>query len=354
MTGSDVICSHCGEEFGESAAFCPGCGQPASADPPEGDIYLMLMTANVLRLRGEWAQAEAKCSEVLRREPDNPTACSVMGDLARDQRRLRDAIEWYKMALDHNPESTADRNKLEAMIDQVFGDAPQGVLWRARSRVSEWVRRRAAVRYLRVPRLPALLALVVAVVLVGIFGVALSTIVLGRRAAPPPPPPTDKPPSGAFVTSAGERAEPTEQPEVSAGPRAAPDEVGQELVAREQEFLHYLRKQAERANPGMRVLGAELDPRDGVASLHVSVPRLWSGTRDSAVRSLGVAGSAAMDWDERIPRVRVRCDVREEGRPDQLAVVAEGVREHLGKLRQGTPAEIEKALSSVWWAPELR
>jgi len=48
----------------------------------EGEVYLLLVTANVLRLRRQYALAQAKCSEVLEQEPDNAAAYSVLGSIA--------------------------------------------------------------------------------------------------------------------------------------------------------------------------------------------------------------------------------------------------------------------------------
>lgn len=84
MTKQDNKCPNCGEALEESASACPHCGHPASplgSGHSEGDAFLTLMTANVLRLRRQWAEAETKCGEVLHRHPGNGAAHSLMGDI---------------------------------------------------------------------------------------------------------------------------------------------------------------------------------------------------------------------------------------------------------------------------------
>ncbi len=136
-------CEHCGQPLEADAAACPVCLYPSSQNDMQeergNDIYLMLMRANVLRLRRQYQLAEAQCSEVLRRDPTNAAAHSVLGDIARDQGKLRDAIEWYKMALDLNPGNVSDRKKLEAVIDQVYSGEKGKVLQRVQAGVSETI-----------------------------------------------------------------------------------------------------------------------------------------------------------------------------------------------------------------------
>lgn len=349
MMENSVRCEHCGEVLEEASHPCPGCGMPPSSDRAGGDddIYLALMHANVLRLRRQWSLAEAKCSEVLRRDPGNSAACSVMGDLARDQGNLREAIEWYKMALDRNPESAVDRKKLEALIDRVFESRRSGRLCQAISKLFEAGRGQAGLRAVRSARLPMPLSLVVPGVLLAILVIALSTIVLGRRAATPPTPSPKEEAAPAFG-SAAEASTPRE--------RGAAPALPAELLDREQELLDYVRTEAKRADPNCQVVGAEIDPLDGSAHVRVTLPRLSSArdTRDAMSRSVVKAAGAALDWDGRISQVRVRCDVRERDQRDRPGMVAEVSQEQVRRFRQDPAASMEGALRPVWWAPDLQ
>jgi len=71
-----------------------------------------LAEANLYRIRSRWTEAETCCIEVLREDPNNVHAHSLLGDIFRDQGRLEDAAQWYRMALDLDPSSTADQAKL--------------------------------------------------------------------------------------------------------------------------------------------------------------------------------------------------------------------------------------------------
>jgi len=352
MTANDVKCNNCGAKIEETAAFCPHCGHevyPAVSAEAGGDTYLMLMTANVLRLRRQWALAEAKCGEVLQRDPGSAAAYSVLGDIARDQGKRREAIEWYKMALDGNPRSSADRQKLEAMLDEVFTTRREGWLKRGVGALTRGLS--AAAADVRSARAAGPLALLVGTVLLVIFLIALSTILLGRRAGPPPSGGETQRASGTFVAPEAEAAGQSEAPAL---PASAP--AVDALLNREHELVERLRAQALQTDPNCQLQQAEIDPRNGSASIIISMPRYWSAEsmRESILRSSAALAQSAVSWDERIQMVEVRCHLRGEGRPEQLAAIAEGTRDKLEKLDQAAPAELEAAFRSIWWAPELR
>lgn len=99
-----------------SAEFCPDCGAPIAHEdaPNEGSdaaIYPELARANLLRMRGEFKQAEDICLSILRRYPNNATANGLLGDMKAEQGDLEQAAEWYELALDLVDDS-AVKNKL--------------------------------------------------------------------------------------------------------------------------------------------------------------------------------------------------------------------------------------------------
>ena len=115
-----MICGHCGAEIPDDAVVCPHCGVPIEEKFAEvGDwgiereVYSLLATANLYRVRGLWQEAENKCVEVLRRYPNNPAAHSLLGDIYADQGRWEEAKEWYELAVELAPSSQADKKKLE-------------------------------------------------------------------------------------------------------------------------------------------------------------------------------------------------------------------------------------------------
>jgi hypothetical protein len=96
--------------------YCLECGAAYPSNTyTEGsdvDIYPELARANLLRMRGEYKQAEEVCLKVLRRYPNNSSANTLLGDISAECGELDQAISWYELALDLVPESKADQEKL--------------------------------------------------------------------------------------------------------------------------------------------------------------------------------------------------------------------------------------------------
>ncbi|MBC7327354.1 tetratricopeptide repeat protein [bacterium] len=116
-----MICPYCGAEIPEDTRFCPECGaslseETAGGENIEREVYSLLATANLYRIRGLWQEAENKCVEVLRKYPNNPAAHSLLGDIYADQGKWEEAKEWYELAVELNPSSTADKKKLERVL----------------------------------------------------------------------------------------------------------------------------------------------------------------------------------------------------------------------------------------------
>jgi len=72
-----------------------------------------LAEANLYRIRGLWSLAEQQCIAVLRKDPNNVHAHSLLGDTFFDQGRYEEAAAWYQMALDLDADSEPDRQKLQ-------------------------------------------------------------------------------------------------------------------------------------------------------------------------------------------------------------------------------------------------
>ncbi len=79
------------------------------------DVYALLAQANLLRVRGQWEEAAKSCMAALRLAPDSSSANSLLGDIYENQGRYDDAAQWYRMALDANPDSPADTVKLDRL-----------------------------------------------------------------------------------------------------------------------------------------------------------------------------------------------------------------------------------------------
>jgi hypothetical protein len=119
-----MMCTLCGLEMADAESGCNRCGgapTDTGTQPPADPrlIAATLAEANLARMRANWEEAEARCIDVMRKDPNNLEAHSLLGDLFRDQDRLDDAAQWYRLALDINGNSNVDRAKLKSVEREI-------------------------------------------------------------------------------------------------------------------------------------------------------------------------------------------------------------------------------------------
>ncbi len=345
--------NQCGRSNGHSTGLQPpgASGAPSALPPHNGgsDVYIALVTANMLRLRRDWTLAEAKCSEVLGLDPENATAHSLMGDILRDQGRVDDAIEWYKLALDHNPSSEADRRKLEALIDQVFPERPKGLYGAVRSLFGRWAK--AATEEVRAARPVCPWATVAAAVLGVIMLGTFAAVLIARRPAPTPEAPPGSAGAGAFVASEtreGSAPEPLQT--------ALPLEIGGDIPTLEQSMFEQLRSRAAETDPNCRVAGVEVDPKQASVEVRLSMPELWApkDQRESLLRVAAALAVTAATSETAFAAVKVRGSTRPSSGPERLAMVADGSAESIrGAAEARATPRPGELFQSIWWRPEL-
>ncbi len=119
-------CTFCGVKTEQHRKVCDACRDrlnervvtPLLREPnkSERDIaHLFEQQAYDAALR--------KCAELLARKPDNAFAHEVSGDIAYAQSRFREAIDAYRLAIQHNDGDTAEvRGKLDQAIDALRED----------------------------------------------------------------------------------------------------------------------------------------------------------------------------------------------------------------------------------------
>lgn len=167
------LCEKCFAMLAAGAEFCPDCGAPvAAAGPTEGsdsEIYPQLAQANLLRMRGEYKQAEDVCLALLHRYPNNATANTLLGDIAAERGDLEYAVQWYELALDLVPDSEVDHQKLRSV----------------RQRIEERDAAQTA-QQLELPDRTPLGPRVIAAVAAIVIGVGIISFVLGRQAPAKP------------------------------------------------------------------------------------------------------------------------------------------------------------------------
>ena len=125
-----MACAQCSAVIPDGFKYCANCSAALARQSVTGigdDTHRLLAEANLLRIRKQLDEAIAICTRVLRLDPANATAHSLMGDIHRDEGDYREALGWFKLAVQLNPDNPADRKKLEEMIDHVFPGGKQVV-----------------------------------------------------------------------------------------------------------------------------------------------------------------------------------------------------------------------------------
>ncbi|MCC6483748.1 MAG: tetratricopeptide repeat protein [Armatimonadetes bacterium] len=117
MSSATVRCASCGAQVDPAAKFCPHCGAVAPAmgntEPQDHDLTALLVSANLLRTRRQFTEAEEVCRDALAIAPEDAGAHALMGDIFMNQDRYKDAAVWYQMALDIEPQNVSVKSKAE-------------------------------------------------------------------------------------------------------------------------------------------------------------------------------------------------------------------------------------------------
>lgn len=114
-------CPKCGAEI-EDGKGCPSClakveDRGASPDTAHAE----LARANLLRLRGDYTQAEAICLGVLRNFPNSVAAHTLLGDIHVDAGNHEQAAKWLELALGLDPSLVQERQKLDRLKQHLNG-----------------------------------------------------------------------------------------------------------------------------------------------------------------------------------------------------------------------------------------
>jgi hypothetical protein len=140
---SEEMCPKCFTMNSDSAGFCTECGAPLKQGSVGSDeeVYADITRANLLRMRGDTKGAHDMCLAILRRYPNNATAHTLLGDISMDQGDPKHAAEWYEMALDINPSSRSDQEKLakaQAALREIGESAASQHIGIPESRPTPW------------------------------------------------------------------------------------------------------------------------------------------------------------------------------------------------------------------------
>lgn len=118
-----IECAQCGTLLPDGQLRCTSCGAPVvrgEAAATADDAQRLLTEASELRVRCQYDEAIGLCARVLRQDPTHGPAHTMLGDLYAAQGNYREALGWYKMAVNLQPENATLRKKLDETIDLVF------------------------------------------------------------------------------------------------------------------------------------------------------------------------------------------------------------------------------------------
>ena len=135
-------------------------------------VHPELAQANLMRLRGDLDGAEKMCLSILKRFPNEPEAHILLGELSADRGDWRRAAEWYELAVDLNPSSTADKARLEEAKQRIEA-----------SETAETVEQLGLPD--QTPKIPWVAGSVVLILVLVIIGAIVSSRSAGRSQPPP-------------------------------------------------------------------------------------------------------------------------------------------------------------------------
>lgn len=238
-------CPKCFAVVKATSEFCPECG--ATLDPQsegsDSEVYNELARANLLRNRHQLQEAIDVSLGILRKYPNNATAHTLLGDIYSEMDDLKQAAEWYEMAIDLNPDSASDQLKLQKVRERMANQQSA-----------------STAKALGIPQSGGQVYLYIGVAIILLLICSIGAFMMGKNNSKPVPPS-----SNPFVVPADQG-----KPDLGAGPNTGVGGAGvapkPSDVAADINALTVLQTQSQ---IGSRFLSAVDDPRD--ASLWLTV-----------------------------------------------------------------------------------
>lgn len=283
------ICDRCFAEIEVDAEFCTECGariDGSDAGAVDAAVYPQLAKANLLRMRGNHAEAERLCLAVLKQFPYNSTAHILLGDIHADKGNSREALDWYELAVELEPENAS----LKAKRDRIRKEREK------EEAVAAAVALEVPTSNARTVLLSSAIVVVLIAIIVGAYFVGkqragsdvnlddlIRPVSIGENAPPQPDPATKEP-------------EQTERPE-----NPSPEPNTQPPIAMTAEELRIKRDAAAMLGPlANHLLHVELDFRDGSARVTAAA------VDDKLLVDAAKIGAAILFVTENANRVHVR------------------------------------------------
>jgi len=375
-------CWQCGKELDEKNDFCVACGA-SRRRPPEDDadgadekLHALLAEANLLRLRKSWSGAIARCTEALRLSPESAVAHSLLGDICRDEGRLQDAVEWYKLALGLDSSRKRDRDQLDMLINQLYGAGGLPSRAEPETAAAEKPPKTKKLKYSNVMVLAGFL-LLATLLLLGIIyflghrqreaGAVFHPSDIGLTPFPSSPvaPPSGKvaePPSGQEAPPAAAAGPAPEAAggEDGGGKAPAKSDFSSDLYLREKKLRDTLKELLSRGGDGYNLLGAAIDPRSGRLEISFSLPTMDNAetARGTMLVTAYYLARAAALTENGVTSLTLRGAMKFPAGPgmdDVPAFIGDADAGKLRKTAEGevSPQQAEAFITNIWWLAML-
>ncbi len=338
-------CKDCRIVLDDDVRFCPKCGRDLAPDArvskrDGANVESLLASANLHKIRSEWEEAIADTTDALRLDPRNPDIASLLGDIYVEREMPDEALVWYQMALDLNPDSEPDRQRLDKLSREMT----------ARRREEGTGSFKAFERQTKVWTM----SLAAAFVLLVVLALAV-TLLKGKAHEAPVPKPTGS--RGTRISSPTGSAlpyGPRVAPE-SSNPSAGPTDSSSMRTPAEAGVRTGLSATQSVSDMGITIDDVIADPRSGVVIVTFSVPYKGFVSKEQITRAAVAVARGVFALRQDASFVTARCMVQPGGSKPQIAFVGDTARQSIEALGENaTDQQLAAAFTRPWWHPEMR
>lgn len=343
-------CDDCRIILDDDVRHCPKCGGDVASDAPaprsaSSDVDSLLASANLHRIRAEWDSAIADATDALRLDPRNPDIPSLLGGIYEDRGMRDEALAWYQMAIEMNPDSVSDQERLDRVSELILAKSRRGGAESFRtfeSRTKIWALALGAV-------FVVIVALAVISVLRGKSGETLSTKPIPtagsrQRSMPSMSQPGESLPRRPSTSS--ETPSPTSSPSATSSVRTPGESYIRSELATSQSVTE----------TGATIDDVIADPRSGVVSVTFAIQFKTVVTKEQIVRAALAVARKAFDLNREVKFVTVRCVIQVGGaQGTQIAFVGDIARQSADGLAPTAGTEqLAAAFTRPWWNPQIK
>lgn len=342
----------------DDVRYCPKCGKDVSAvrnsDIPSIKVGTLLTSANLHRIRQEWDEAITDATEAMRLDPANADIASLLGSIYEQREMLDDAAIWYEIAVEMNPESTADVERLNQVKAQAAAK-------RSNKKGSFEITQKRT-------RLLAL-ALGGLCLLIVFMALIVSFMRPHNRQDGRSPEPNEiidsrsQSPQGAFNTPATSleaqnpvgAEDPTQdqQPSDLAGTPAA--KTGSLRTSPELKINNALLASQKVQEAGAKVDDVIADPRQSTVVVTFSIASGANLSKDAVLKAAYAVAVSTFDSHSQVSAMTARCLVTMgNASTTQIAFVGDIERKAMQGIPQNAKAEqMLAAFTNPWWNPQI-